>query len=50
MIEALKQAGGTPKYTEYPKTGHDSWSATYRHPELYAWLFAQQRNAAPATR
>ena len=43
MIAAIKAAGGSPKYTEYKKTGHDSWSATYRDPEFYAWLFAQER-------
>jgi predicted peptidase len=43
MIAAIKEAGGEPKYTEYPGVGHDSWSATYRNPEFYAWLFAQQR-------
>ncbi len=48
MIAALKAAGGAPKYTEYENTGHDSWSATYRNPEVYAWLFAQQRPAAAA--
>ena len=26
MIEALKAAGGEPKYTEYPGVGHDSWT------------------------
>ncbi|NLF68516.1 MAG: phospholipase [Candidatus Anammoximicrobium sp.] len=43
MIEAIKQAGGNPKYTEYPNAGHDAWSATYKNPEFYAWLFAQRR-------
>lgn len=43
MIAAIKAAGGEPKYTEYEKTGHDSWSATYRDPEFYGWLFAQVR-------
>jgi predicted peptidase len=43
MVEALKKAGGTPKYTEYPTVGHDSWVPTYRDPELYKWLFAQKR-------
>jgi predicted peptidase len=43
MIAAIKAAGGEPKYTEYPGVGHDSWSATYRNPEFYAWLFAQER-------
>jgi predicted peptidase len=43
MIAALKKAGATPRYTEYPGVGHNSWTATYRNPELYAWLFAQRR-------
>jgi predicted peptidase len=43
MIEAIKAAGGEPKYTEYAGVGHNSWSQTYRNPEFYAWLFAQQR-------
>ncbi|MCU0872462.1 MAG: prolyl oligopeptidase family serine peptidase [Pirellulaceae bacterium] len=43
MIEAIQAAGGTPKYTEYPDAGHDSWTATYKNPEFYAWLFAQRR-------
>lgn len=46
MIAALKAAGGQPKYTEYPEAGHDSWTATYKNPELYAWLFAQRRPSA----
>jgi predicted peptidase len=43
MVEALKAAGGSPMYTEYPNTGHDSWSATYKNPEVHAWLFRQKR-------
>jgi predicted peptidase len=43
MIAALRQAGGSPRYTEYPDAGHDSWTATYRDPEMMAWLFAQRR-------
>lgn len=43
MIEALKAAGGEPKYTEYPGIGHDSWTATYKNPEFHDWLFAQRR-------
>lgn len=43
MVEALKKAGGNPKYTEYPDAGHDSWTATYKDRELFAWLFAQKR-------
>lgn len=43
MIEALKKAGGNPKYTEYEKTGHDSWTRTYADPQMYEWLFAQHK-------
>jgi predicted peptidase len=43
MIEALKKAGGSPKYTEYASTGHDSWTRTYADPQFFAWLFAQKK-------
>jgi predicted peptidase len=43
MIEAIKAAGGEPKYTEYPGVGHNSWAQTYADPALYKWLFAQRR-------
>ncbi len=42
MIAALKAAGGTPKYTEYPGVGHDSWTATYANQDVFSWLFAQR--------
>jgi predicted peptidase len=43
MIEALKAAGGNPRYTEYAGVGHNSWAQTYSNPELYAWLFGQRK-------
>jgi poly(3-hydroxybutyrate) depolymerase len=43
IVKALKEAGGKPKYTEYPGVNHDSWSLAYRDPELVKWLFAQKR-------
>jgi predicted peptidase len=43
MIDALKKAGGNPKYTEYEKVGHDSWTKTYADPKVYEWLFAQRK-------
>jgi len=44
MVEALKKAGGNPKYSELPKVGHDAWTPAYANPELFAWLFAQTRS------
>jgi predicted peptidase len=43
MIEALKNAGGKPKYTEYPKVGHNSWDAAYGEKELIPWLLEQKK-------
>jgi predicted peptidase len=43
MVEAMKSAGGSPKYTEYPGVGHNSWDNAYADDALYEWLFAQKR-------
>jgi predicted peptidase len=41
MIEAVRAAGGNPKYSELPGVGHDSWTPAYRDPTVLDWLFAQ---------
>jgi len=43
MIEAIKKAGGDPKYTEYEKVGHNSWDKAYATKELYEWMLKQKR-------
>ena len=43
MIDAIKKAGGSPKYTEYPGVGHNSWDKAYGTDELYTWLLAQKK-------
>ena len=43
IIEALRKAGGNPKYTEYPFIGHRIWGHVEKTPELMGWVFAQQR-------
>ena len=42
MIKAMKDAGGSPKYTEYPGVGHNSWDMAYGTAELYDWLLQQK--------
>lgn len=44
MVAALKKAGGTVRYTEYPEAGHDVWTLAFSEPELPKWLLAQARN------
>jgi len=43
MVEALRVAGGTVKYTEYPEVEHSVWLYAYKEPELIEWLFAQKK-------
>ena len=43
MIAALKEAGGQPKFTEYPGVGHNSWDMAYGTKELFEWLLLQSR-------
>jgi predicted peptidase len=43
MIEAIKTAGGKPKYTEYPGVPHNSWDKAYGTDELYEWLLKQAK-------
>ena len=48
MVEALKKAGGNPKFTVYPEAGHDSWTEAYNDPQLYEWLLQQKRTPKKA--
>jgi len=43
MIEALKKAGGNPKYDEYKGVGHNSWDKAYGTDELYTWMLKQSK-------
>jgi len=46
MVEAIKAAGGDPRFTVYPEAGHDSWTVSYDNPELYEWILKQARKKA----
>jgi predicted peptidase len=48
MINALKSAGGQPKFTEYPtslRIGHSAWVPAAKEPGLVAWLYSQVRTS-----
>ncbi len=44
MVDAVKQAGGLVRYTEYPDLDHNSWDAAYGDAEAIRWLLAQRKN------
>jgi predicted peptidase len=44
MIEAIKAAGGSPKYTELKGVGHNSWDNAYHGPDnAIPWMFEQAK-------
>lgn len=45
MISALQKAGKVAKYMEYPGIGHNVWDYVYTDPQVWDWLFSQQRKA-----
>ncbi len=49
LVKALRDAGGNPKYTEYPGVDHGSWELAYRDPELIEWMFARSNKRAKTT-
>ena len=43
MIAAIRQVGGSPRYTEYKGVGHDVWNKAFQEKELVDWLFSQHK-------
>ena len=41
MAKALKDAGSSARYEEYPGVPHNSWDRAYATPELYTWFLKQ---------
>jgi predicted peptidase len=42
-VAALRQAGGSPKYTEVPGVGHNVWDTAFDNPDSATWLLSQRR-------
>jgi predicted peptidase len=45
MIDAIKRAGGMPRYTEYRGADHVIWERVFHESELLPWMFSQRRAA-----
>ena len=50
MIQAIRAAGGNPRYTEYAGQGHGVWEIPFtilgkpsQTPDFFAWLYAQHK-------
>jgi Putative esterase len=42
-IEAIRELGGNPIYTELAGRGHDTWRAVYPTDAFMTWMYAQRR-------
>ena len=38
MVDAIRDAGGKPRYSEVPEVDHDIWQVAYGTPELFEWM------------
>jgi predicted peptidase len=45
MAQALRDAGATPRQTEYRAVGHNSWDRAYNDASLIEWLISQRRES-----
>ena len=43
MVDAVKAAGGNPKFTVYQGVGHNSWDNAYADGEFWKWFLEQRR-------
>ena len=39
----LRDAGGTPRYTEYPKVGHATWNKAIAEKEYFSWMLGRNK-------
>jgi predicted peptidase len=42
-VAALREAGGSPKYTEVPGAGHNVWDTAFADADATTWLLSQRR-------
>ncbi|HYG40890.1 MAG TPA: RICIN domain-containing protein [Cytophagales bacterium] len=42
-INQLKNVGGTPRYTIYPNTGHDTWNKAIAEPDFFPFLLQSNK-------
>ena len=44
MVEAIIQAGGTPKFTLYDNVNHDSWLNAFKEKDFFKWIYSQKKS------
>lgn len=47
VVRALREMGGSPRYTEYPREKHVIWARAYDDPALLPWILDQRLPGKP---
>lgn len=47
VVRALREMGGSPRYTEYPREKHVIWARAYDEPALLPWMLDQRLPGKP---
>ena len=42
LVSRVIKYGGQARLTLYPDTGHNSWTPTFKNPEVYEWLLSHK--------
>jgi hypothetical protein len=42
-MQKFRTAGGTPRYTLYPSTGHNTWGKAYGEADFYPWMKSKNK-------
>ena len=43
MVEALLKSGVEPSFSLYPAVNHNSWENAFAEPDLFTWIYSQQK-------
>ena len=44
MVEAIIEAGGTPKFTLYDNVNHDSWLNAFKDKDFFKWIYSKKKS------
>lgn len=44
ILDKLRTAGGTPRFTYYPTLGHGTWTTAYAEPDFFTWILSKNKS------
>ncbi len=44
QVSAIRNIGGSIRYSYYPTLGHGTWNSEYAQPDFFSWFLARRKN------